>query len=153
MEIEWSERHEHFASARWSRSETDFLGRIISESRPGFGGSTLITSNTYNTAGQLVATVSLSTRSTCSTRLNSRLYLYDELNDRVATVSDRNFNNAVDWAGPDLVSSNATRYRENRKFHKEIMDLQHAIWEDESEYNHSSDRWVEWLKKNGGGVP
>ena len=46
----------------------------------------------------------------CIYRLNCRLYLYDEHNDRVATVSDRNFNNAIDWAGPDLVSSNATRY-------------------------------------------
>jgi len=95
------------ASARWSRSESDFLGRTISESRPGFGGSMLITSNTYNTAGQLVSTLSLSTR---STRLNSRLYLYDEHNDRVATVSDRNFNNAIDWTGPDLISSNLTHY-------------------------------------------
>ena len=98
------------ASARWTRSENDFLGRTVSESRPGFGGPTLVTSNLYDSAGQLVSTLSLSTRSTCSTRLNSRLYLYDELNDRVATVSDRNFNDAIDWTGPDLVSSNATRY-------------------------------------------
>ncbi len=110
MEIEWNERHEHFASARWSRSETDFLGRTISESRPGFGGSTLVTSNLYDSAGRLASTLSLSTRSTRSTRLNSRLYLYDELNARVATIDDRNFNNAIDWTGPDLVSSNATCY-------------------------------------------
>ena len=64
----------------------------------------------YDTAGRLASTLSLSTRSTRSTRLNIRLYLYDEHNDRVATVSDRNFNNAIDWTGPDLVSSNATRY-------------------------------------------
>ena len=64
MEIEWSERHEHFASARWTRSETDFLGRIISESRPGFGGSTLVTSNLYDSAGRLLSTFSLSTRLT-----------------------------------------------------------------------------------------
>ena len=98
------------ASARWTRSETDFLGRTISESRPGFGGSTLVTSNYYDTAGNLVSTISLSTRSTCSTRLNARLYLYDNLNDRVAAVDDRNFNNAIDWTGPDLVSSNSTHY-------------------------------------------
>ena len=98
------------SSARWSRSESDFLGRTVSESRPGFGGSMLITSNTYNTAGQLVSTLSLSTRSTRSTRLNSRLYLYDELNDRVATVSDRNFNSIIDWTGPDLISSNLAHY-------------------------------------------
>ena len=112
------------ASARWTRSETDFLGRTISESRPGFGGSTIVTSNLYDTAGRLASTLSLSTRSTRSTRLNAQLYLYDNLNDRVTTVSDRNFNGVADLAGPDLVSSNETRYvkldndwwRESRQF-------------------------------------
>ena len=64
----------------------------------------------YDSAGRLASTLSLSTRSTCSTRLNARLYLYDNLNDRVAAVDDRNFNNAIDWTGPDLVSSNSTHY-------------------------------------------
>ncbi len=64
----------------------------------------------YDAAGRLVSTISLSARSTRSTRLNTRLYLYDNLNERVATVSDHNFNNSIDWTGPDLVSSNATRY-------------------------------------------
>jgi len=104
------------ASARWTRSESDFLGRTVSESRPGFGGSTLVTSNFYDTAGRLASTLSLSTRpnpdpTLCvSAPLRETIYLYDEHNDRVATVSDRNFNDAIDWAGPDLVSSNATRY-------------------------------------------
>ena len=64
----------------------------------------------YAAAGRLSSTLSLSTRSTCSTRLNARLYLYDNLNERIATVSDRNFNNVIDWAGTDLISSNDTRY-------------------------------------------
>ena len=105
------------ASARWSRSETDFFGRTVSEFRPGFGGSMLITSNTYNTAGRLLSTSSSSliphpsSPTLCvSAPLRETIYLYDELNDRVATVSDCNFNNAIDWTGPDLVSSNATRY-------------------------------------------
>ena len=104
------------ASARWTRSESDFLGRTVSESRPGFGGSTLVTSNLYDSAGRLVSTLSLSTRpnpdpTLCvSAPLRETICLYDEHNDRVATVSDRNFNNIIDWAGPDLVSSNATRY-------------------------------------------
>ena len=98
------------ASARWSRSESDFLGRTISESRPGYGDSTLVTSNLYDSAGRLASTLSLSTCSARSTRLNIRLYLYDNLNDRVATVSDRNFNGIIDWTGPDLISSNLTHY-------------------------------------------
>ena len=98
------------ASARWSRSESDFLGRTVAQSRPGFGGSTLVASNYYDTAGNLVSTLSLSTRSTCSTRLNSQLYFYNELNERIATIDDRNFNEIIDWAGPDLISSNLTHY-------------------------------------------
>ena len=34
----------------------DALGRTICETRPGFRGALLITSNEYNTANQLVAT-------------------------------------------------------------------------------------------------
>ena len=98
------------ASARWSRSETDFLGRTVGEFRAGFGGSTLVTSNLYDTAGRLASTLSLSARSACSTRLNSRLYLYDNLDERVATVDDRDFDGAIDWVGPDLISSNLTHY-------------------------------------------
>lgn len=98
------------ASARWSRSESDFLGRTVAQSRPVFGGSTLVTSNYYDSVGRIISTLSLSTRSTCSTRLNSQLYLYDIHNDLIATIDDRNFNNAIDWTGPDIISSNATRY-------------------------------------------
>ena len=90
------------ASARWSRSESDFLGRTVAQSRPGFGGSTLVTSNYYDSVGRLISTLSLSTRSTRSTRLNSQLYFYNELNERIATIDDRNFNETIDWTGPDL---------------------------------------------------
>ena len=44
------------ASPRWSCSYEDVLGRMIAETRPGFRGALLITSNEYNTANQLVAT-------------------------------------------------------------------------------------------------
>ena len=40
---------------------------------------------------------------------------YDSLGDRVTTVSDRNFNGVADLAGPDLVSSNETRYVGSRE--------------------------------------
>ena len=43
-------------SPRWSCSYEDALGRTICETRPGFNGALLITSNEYNTANQLVAT-------------------------------------------------------------------------------------------------
>ena len=57
------------ASARWSRSETDFLGRTIAESRPGFGGLILVTSNLYDSAGRLASTLSLSARSPMRTKV------------------------------------------------------------------------------------
>ena len=44
------------ASPRWSCSYEDVLGRTIAETRPGFRGALLVTSNEYNTANQLVAT-------------------------------------------------------------------------------------------------
>ena len=43
-------------SPRWSCFYEDALGRTICETRPGFRGALLITSNEYNTANQLVAT-------------------------------------------------------------------------------------------------
>ena len=44
------------ASPRWSCSYEDALGRTVCETRPGFRGALLVTSNEYNTANQLVAT-------------------------------------------------------------------------------------------------
>ena len=38
------------ASPRWSCSYEDALGRTVCETRPGFRGALLITSNEYNTA-------------------------------------------------------------------------------------------------------
>ena len=43
------------ASPRWSCAYEDALGRTIAETRTGFRGSLLVTSNEYNTANQLVA--------------------------------------------------------------------------------------------------
>ena len=91
--------------------EYDIMDRVTNISWKTASGATLGGFGyEYDTAGRLASTLSLSTRSTRSTRLNSRLYLYGNLNERVAAVDDRNFNNAIDWTGPDLVSSNATRY-------------------------------------------
>ena len=46
-------------SARWTLAETDFLGRTVSQSRPGFGGSTLVTSNLYDSVGRLASSESM----------------------------------------------------------------------------------------------
>ena len=55
----WTKTYEGPAgldSPRWSCSYEDALGRTICETRPGFRGALLVTSNEYNTANQLVAT-------------------------------------------------------------------------------------------------
>ena len=55
----WTKTYEGpagLASPRWSCSYEDALGRMVCETRPGFRGALLITSNEYNTANQLVAT-------------------------------------------------------------------------------------------------
>ena len=55
----WTKTYEGPAglnSPRWSCSYEDALGRTVCETRPGFNGALLITSNEYNTANQLVAT-------------------------------------------------------------------------------------------------
>ena len=114
------------ASPRWSRTETDFLGRTIAETHPGFRGALLVTSNAYDSANRLVSTRAYSQPSQPSSPspLVFTSFTYDSLGDRVTTVSDRNFNGVADLAGPDLVSSNETRYvklgndwwRESRQF-------------------------------------
>ena len=40
----------------WTCSTSDPLGRTIREERPGYDGAILVTENTYNAAGQLLAT-------------------------------------------------------------------------------------------------
>ena len=55
----WTKTYEGpagLASSRWSCSYEDALGRTVCETRPGFRGALLVTSNEYNTANQLVAT-------------------------------------------------------------------------------------------------
>ena len=91
--------------------EYDIMDRVTNISWKTTSGATLGGFGyEYDAVGRIVSTLSLSARSTRSTRLNTRIYLYDNLNERVAAVDDRNFNNAIDWTGPDLISSNGTRY-------------------------------------------
>ena len=75
----------------------------------------------YDSAGRLSSTLSLSSRSArpdsnsnsalcVSAPLRLKHYAYDILGERIVIIDDRNFNSIIDWTGPDLVSSNATRY-------------------------------------------
>jgi YD repeat-containing protein len=93
-------------SPAWQKSTTDFLGRTIRTERPGFGGTTLITENTYNTLGQLISTQS----STADGVYAATLYQYNALGEQTLTAQDLNLNGTIDLAGPDRVTESHTSY-------------------------------------------
>ena len=99
------------ASPRWSCSHEDALGRTVCETRPGFRGALLVTSNEYNTANQLVATRSyvLNENST-PTLLTYTYFCYNTLGERNLTVFDMNLNNQIDWNDTDRIVSNDVRF-------------------------------------------
>ena len=99
------------ASPRWSCSYEDALGRTICETRPGFRGALLITSNEYNTANQLVATRTyVLNENSIPTPLTYTYLCYNSLSQRNLTVSDMNLNSQIDRNDTDLIVSNDTRY-------------------------------------------
>ena len=99
-------------SPRFTKRYENFLGQAIREERSGFQGAVLATTHSYDSLGRLASAVSM-TLGQGNIKLqtsNFKLFLYNDHNERVASVDDRNFNNVVDWTGPDLISSNDTRY-------------------------------------------
>ena len=112
-------------SPRRVRTERDFLGRTVAETRPGYGGSALVTSNRYDTAGRLAETFSVAVVGDAVTPLARTLYAYDSLGEPMMTVLDRDFDGVVDWSGPDLISSNTTHY----------VNLDGAWWKEVRQYS------------------
>ena len=112
----WTKTYEGpagLASPRWSCSYEDALGRTVCETRPGFRGALLVTSNEHNTANQLVATRTYSSNSNSELQLVPlafTLICYNSLGQRTLTVSDMNLNNQIDWNDTDRIVSNDTRY-------------------------------------------
>ncbi len=113
----------HARSPRWSCSYDDALGRTICETRPGFRGALLITSNEYYTANQLVTrrTYSLEqpvlrslgeggSSNSSPSPLTYTLICYNSLGQRTLTVSDMNLNGQIDWSDTDRIVTNDTRY-------------------------------------------
>ena len=101
------------ASPRWSCGYEDALGRTVCETRLGFRGALLITSNEYNTANQLIATRTYSSNSNSELELvplTFTLICYNSLGQRNLTVSDMNLNSQIDWNDTDRIVSNDTRY-------------------------------------------
>ena len=110
----WTKTYEGpagFASPRWSCSYDDALGRTVCETRPGFRGALLVTSNEYNTANQLIATRTyvLNENST-PTPLTYTYFCYNSSGQRTLTVSDMNLNSQIDWSDTDRIVSNDVRH-------------------------------------------
>jgi RHS repeat-associated protein len=105
------------ASPVWQRTTTDLLGRTIRTERPGFSGAgvppaVLITSNLYNTAGQLIRTSEYSSLS-ASAPLRENLFSYDSLGAQTRSGLDLNRNGVLDLSGPDRVSESRAWYEQD----------------------------------------
>ena len=112
-------------SACWTSTLTDALGRSVEERRPGFGGTILSDGTIYNEKGQAVRhSRQVSFPEGTTEARPATLLLYDELGATITSATDANGNGIVDFAGPDVVTSNATRFvyedgawwRESRRF-------------------------------------
>jgi hypothetical protein len=87
----------------------------IRTERPGFSGAgippaVLITSNLYNTAGQLIRTSEYSSLS-ASAPLRENLFSYDSLGAQTRSGLDLNRNGVLDLSGPDRVSESRSWYK------------------------------------------
>ena len=94
-------------SPRWTLSRTGPLGHEVETRSPGFGGFDLVTSNFYNTAGQLLATQTFGGQD--GHILSSRLYAYDSFGERVLDVADLDLDGEIGWTS-DRIASNDVRY-------------------------------------------
>lgn len=109
----------------WTSTLSDALGRTVEERRPGFGGTILSDGTIYNEKGQAVRhSRQVSFPEGTTEARPATLLLYDELGATITSATDANGNGIVDFAGPDVVTSNATRFvhedgawwRESRRF-------------------------------------
>ena len=95
----------------WTSTLTDALGRTVEERRPGFGGTILSDGTIYNEKGQAVRhSRQVSFPEGTTEARPATLLLYDELGATITSATDANGNGIVDFAGPDVVTSNATRF-------------------------------------------
>jgi len=97
----------------WSISISDMLGQTIASEKPGFGGTTLIASNSYDNAGNLIATTQYSVESANPSNpdvVSRSLYAYSADGLRLFSALDANTNGVLDLAGQDRLSGTRTAY-------------------------------------------
>ena len=93
-------------SPRWTRTGMNGFGKTVSDTKPGFGGAGLITSNLYDSAGDIV---SIRTSTASGELLSAEMYGYDSFGESSLSVMDLNLNGSIDLAS-DRVVSNDTAY-------------------------------------------
>ena len=97
----------------WQLQAADTLDRSVAAYKPGFGGTTLVTSNSYNTAGNLVSSTQYSVESSNPVNpviLSRNLFSYRADGARILSASDLDFDGSIDLSGPDRVTGTATAY-------------------------------------------
>jgi len=92
----------------WQKITTDLLGRPVKIEKPGFGGSTLLTEMTYNSAGKVEKTVQSDSSGLSAPR--TMLYAYNALGEPVRTALDLNSNGQQDLTD-DRITEEETFYQ------------------------------------------
>ena len=93
-------------SPAWQKSTTDMLGRTVKTERPGVGGTTIVSTSTYNNKGQLTSTTQQPNNTTT-------LSEYNELGQQFRSGVDINTNGVLDLAGPDRVNESASWFEQD----------------------------------------
>jgi RHS repeat-associated protein len=93
----------------WALVFENALGQTAASARPGFGGTVLVTTNAYDTAGNLLSTVSSSAEGVYA----ATLFSYHPDGTPFLTALDLNTNGVIDLSGPDRVTGTATAYEKD----------------------------------------
>ena len=110
------------AAPRWSKTETDWAGRPVSELRPSYSGGTFNKTYTYDTAGRLVKT--------SEPGLSDALIEYNALQQPYRSGLDVNNNHVLDISGTDRITET------DQYFEK---DSSGAWWAVKSELRYKTD--------------
>jgi RHS repeat-associated protein len=98
------------SSPRWTKTITDWLGRIVGVEKPSFTGTNVIEGSIYNAQGQLQKRTTLAG----STRLIAdRVFEYDELGQQIRTGLDVDANGTLSLASTDRIDEIESAYEKN----------------------------------------
>lgn len=97
-------------STRWTKTTTDWVGHSIKLEKPGFTGTTLIQTSTYDNKGQLL---SQSTMGGSSKLIADKLYEYDELGMQIGFGLDIDASGTLTAASTDRMTERNVAYEKS----------------------------------------